>query len=806
MSKFGGALFFAGVLAISGCSGSNGSSGTNGTNGMSAAGGKLKLTIDGVTTDTAKQTSTMTFTVYPAATACPGGTCDDKLSMMGQKTFYATEYDAATKTFTTAHNISYSVFKFKGITADGTGAQYTATNDPAKSPATFAPESSKSAMAYGYLTGSLVLPVNGNYKLYDGVASAAKVFGTVDYQSTANVSGCEKCHGKPYSKHGYRQATVAGLNDFVACKSCHTDQRKGGDLGWFQLGDDPAAAAAKATPDAKYAYTAKLMNDVHASHAFEFNYPQSMANCVTCHEGKLDQVLTDANFKPTTCKSCHPVTGPAAPATVEAGRAPAMMTIWTAKGVAAVHPDLYAASGDGDCNGCHKDGGPGKTFSQLHAGYNKLIYFKKADGTLARYSDAFKADISNVSVAANVVTFTVTVTEAIDVPNMSVATIAPLAYVAPYGYGTKDFLSSKSQDLTVAIPPTGNGWTVTAGPVDPSGKSQSWTVTADLGYASWTTANGATWASQITSGVIKRIELAVRPQLPNIDGIVASGKAATVALNAVTSTFDLVNNKVVTSAAIVDTAKCNACHDALGTTFHTADRGGTVTMCRICHVTTTGAGSYEMQSRSIDSFIHAIHSMQGQAIGSVKFGDAIEKMRYADHIEGNFPNFAGIQNCESCHLAGTYEVPDQTKSLPSIASASAALFADGAYNKNSNPTGGTIPYSRNINGVPSYVTGPASRACGSCHRAQAVNEDDIGKLVSFNSHTGAFGTLVAVSATPATDLDAVTQNIMAQLGGPAAAVPAPAAGMKIESCEICHPTAGADHQARFNAWRDGTVQ
>ena len=51
------------------------------------------------------------------------------------------------------------------------------------------------------------------------------------------------------------------------------------------------------------------MNDVHMSHAMEFPYPQSMANCVTCHAGKLDTVLADTNFTITTCRSCHPVTG-----------------------------------------------------------------------------------------------------------------------------------------------------------------------------------------------------------------------------------------------------------------------------------------------------------------------------------------------------------------------------------------------------------------------------------------------------------------------------------------------------------------
>ncbi len=63
------------------------------------------------------------------------------------------------------------------------------------------------------------------------------------------------------------------------------------------------------------------MNDVHMSHAMEFPYPQSMANCVTCHEGKLDTVLADANFTVATCKSCHPVTG--AKAAAKEGEEPA---------------------------------------------------------------------------------------------------------------------------------------------------------------------------------------------------------------------------------------------------------------------------------------------------------------------------------------------------------------------------------------------------------------------------------------------------------------------------------------------------
>ncbi len=46
---------------------------------------------------------------------------------------------------------------------------------------------------------------------------------------------------------------------------------------------------------------------------------------------------------------------------------------------------------------------------------------------------------------------------------------------------------------------------------------------------------------------------------------------------------------------------------------------------------------------------------------------------------------------------------------------------------------------RNIDEVPEYVTGPASRACGACHRAHMINEDAAGELISFNQHTKTFG-------------------------------------------------------------------
>ncbi len=148
------------------------------------------------------------------------------------------------------------------------------------------------------------------------------VFGTVDYATGASVEGCQKCHTIPYLKHGYIYARVDAdpATDFYTCKACHADNGVGGHFIWQLLVNDPRliitlenqyGADWEESGDARldpYAYKTRLMNDVHMSHAMEFAYPQSMANCTTCHEGKLASVLTDNNFVVETCVSCHPVT------------------------------------------------------------------------------------------------------------------------------------------------------------------------------------------------------------------------------------------------------------------------------------------------------------------------------------------------------------------------------------------------------------------------------------------------------------------------------------------------------------------
>ena len=693
---------------------------------------------------------------------------DPGLSTLDQKRFAVQGYywdDPATPAITDEF-IQAKTAGLSTITSLG-GGLYTVRTTTA----TFDPLAEPGWQAYGYIADG-PLDVEG-IPLFadvadDGLAGGDAAPSSIKkYASTADVAGCESCHGAPYLKHGYRAAVVAGLPDFAACKECHYDDRVGSHPDWQWMVDDPLAWATNgnaAVPDAvkaTYAYKASVMQDTHQTHAMEFAYPQSMANCFTCHksQAKIDIITADNRFTATTCRSCHPVTGKDAWATQKYNqpkRAPALLELWTKANVASFHT-ITAPCGD-----CHKAGGVASQFKVYHTGYDGKIY----DASKQRYSDlaANKVSIDAVTLTGNVLDVKFSAGNTAIVPELTVSF---------YGYDAKNMLvSSHTRDagaLTcyndrsstpLTAPKVGCRYEIAidGNPVSTlqtnrlftvmaDSKPGAWHVTADLaGYVQPASTGLAAIPTLITDGKTKKAEVAVLPALLNSEGEV-------VALNAQTKTFDLVGKAFVSdyfqgANAVASVAKCNACHDALGTTFHEGSYGGSVTLCRTCHVTTSGGAHLEMQSRGIDSYAHAIHKFQYFDLNTVDFTDKVFAKRYAQHIEHGFPNFT-IKNCEACHVTSgafvsgtsgpkfpvTYNPPDNTKSLPGLESAAYTLtkgwvdLTPGANYGVSLPTG-----KRNIGKVPALVTGPASRACGGCHKAVEINEDNEARLASFNSH------------------------------------------------------------------------
>jgi OmcA/MtrC family decaheme c-type cytochrome len=680
----------------------------------------LELTIDRVST--VGTTSTMKFTIKKDGVAYIDV---DGLPSLEQKRFYAVTYDSATSMFDNSKSYSNPV-------ALG-GGQYSVT----ATDITYSPEDTN-AQVYAYIAdGLLDTEPAGHVHLYADVASAGVAYGdAATYESPANVEGCENCHGTPYMKHGYRNPIVEGLSDFASCKSCHYDTRNGGHEDWQILVNDPVRYAEIHAGDdlteaeeAQYAYTANIMNDVHMAHSMEFPYPQSISNCATCHEDKLDVVLTDDNFKIETCKSCHPVTGASAlDPTDEDGED--MLYDTTEVALKTILPPIH----DGmdldtvDCASCHSAGGIAPVFSEIHTGYDKTIY---ADAIGTKYSEVFTASVDSASLSGNSLTIEFSAVKNADVTSLEAEDIVPTVLVGLYGYDTKDFIVAahgRDEDRNRLLEFPVDGETENPRFTVVSADGGSWEITADL----------AMWADQIADGVIKRAEISVLVALRDADDEM-------VALNAPSRTFDLVANDFDDDFYddIVNVEEgCNTCHDALATTFHSPNRGGNIKVCRTCHVTTSRGSHLELQSRSIDSYVHAIHSFQAFDIGDVDFENDVMATKYELHVEHTLPMFT-IKNCEACHYEGTYEVPDQSKSLPGALSGTDSVD------------------DRNIGDYPIQITGPAARACGACHRADAINEDDANKLAALFQHWKTNGYLIAEVDDYGDELGVVIDEIMA---------------------------------------------
>ncbi len=648
------------------------------------------------------------------------------LPSLDQKRFIFMQYFSATQTYGPRHCY------LSGFVPTANAGEYTAAgaNCQFVAPAT-------DWHIYGYLAegalftheeSSSELPAGSYVHIYDNVASAAVAFGAADaavagsYVSSANVAGCEKCHGVPYLKHGYRAAQVDPLPDFAACKSCHYDTRNGGHTDWQYMVDEPLNWATDVPETADYSYLANVMNDTHMSHAMEFPYPMSMSNCNSCHEGKLDRILTDENFTMETCKSCHAVQGIDAwpgEAYAQGHRAPPLEYLWEESGFGGIH-DISL-----NCQTCHSDPVPPGTgvaprFNAMHSGFDKGIYNDAGQ----KYADLNTVSIDQITVNGDMLTINFSANN---------TAIVPEVLVSFYGWDSKNFIvGSHERDGNAACsgfrpgckmeytPESSGGGANPLFVEDAASVPGNWMVTLDMAALQLTKTDLI--PALIAGGVIKMAEVTITPEL------VADGKD--VVLTAADETFDLGGSMIVDdyfkgANATVSVEKCNVCHDSLASTFHDGSgRGGDgIETCKNCHTTTFPGSHLEMASRAIDSYVHAIHSFQPFDLEDIAAADdPVFDARTEQHIQHTFPNFT-IRNCEACHLDGTYNVPDQSQSMPGVLSAS-----------------WDIP-DRNIGMLPEYVTGPASRACGGCHRADLINPDLAGELATLNAHTKAFGTL-----------------------------------------------------------------
>jgi OmcA/MtrC family decaheme c-type cytochrome len=230
---------------------------------------------------------------------------------------------------------------------------------------------------------------------------------------------------------------------------------------------------------------------------------------------------------------------------------------------------------------------------------------------------------------------------------------------------------------------------------------------------------------------------------------------------------------------IVETARCNNCHGALGVTptFHAGQRNDGPT-CSFCHTPNKTSSGWAAGSKY---FIHAIHAGRQRVVDYT--WHAAQKGPGYDEVE--FPGTLNL--CTNCHTPNTYDFTNATN-LASVPNQQLSTVATGKYD--TNPLTNSTYYT-----VSPYVI--------------ADGVYDYGAGFSFNASTGATteaapttlvlsqitGACSACHDSPAA-IDHMTQN-----GGLFYAPRSTAVGPSAppEQCLICHgpgrvAAIGAVHQ------------
>jgi OmcA/MtrC family decaheme c-type cytochrome len=184
--------------------------------------------------------------------------------------------------------------------------------------------------------------------------------------------------------------------------------------------------------------------------------------------------------------------------------------------------------------------------------------------------------------------------------------------------------------------------------------------------------------------------------------------------------------------AIVDTAKCNSCHEQLGTDpeFHGGARND-ATACAICHNVNMSSNGWTGDSRT---FVHAIHGQTALTASTRK--RTVPYTWAAVSATNNYSKVGypgDLKKCSACHLDGTYDytasayTPALLAKLVDVTVATGTPTATGsaAYRNSPYITVGAV-YGSGFSFAPATgvtveaaattkVNSPIASACFSCH-------------------------------------------------------------------------------------------
>ncbi|MEE8428796.1 MAG: OmcA/MtrC family decaheme c-type cytochrome [Gammaproteobacteria bacterium] len=575
------------------------------------------------------------------------------------------------------------------------------------------------------LTHRVAIQVGGGLPvanpIYDFRPSDGATTG-ISTREIVKIETCNGCHNK-LALHG------SGRIDTKYCVTCHnpgsTDANSGNTVDFKVMIHKIHRGAELHTVEDGGEYAIWGYRDTKHDYS-TVEFPQDIRNCTNCHDGSDPDTPDGDNWKtqPTmeACGSCHD-------------------DVDFSAGVAGGHPGGVMTD-NSECITCHAEGRIAGSVEESHDLPEQAARATFKYNILEICGTPVGSDPVCAPGTAPVVKFSVTDPTAGDAPyNVSSTT------------GDPEFTSSSASLNILVAWDTADYNNAGGGGTRPARAASinARTSAVDNGDGTFTVTTDPIPAGVTGSGAIG---MEGHPAADFDGDDVYSDR---VAAKGEVAYFRITDATVKARRQVVDNDKCNACHQQLN--LHGSNRNGEVALCVLCHNPNNtdihrrpkdGAGAVDVaatvdskREESVDFrvMIHGIHAAAETNFDGSE-GHGFRERGYVAYGFGGSAHdyghvrFPGILNdCETCHLSGTYEL-DGTWESPT-ANGILATTTDAAPTATDSATldAERADPSLDLN------TSPTAAVCSSCH-------DDAVARAHMELNGGVFGqTQGVISAT-----------------------------------------------------------
>jgi OmcA/MtrC family decaheme c-type cytochrome len=525
--------------------------------------------------------------------------------------------------------------------------------------------------------------------------------GTPLVRELVTQAACDGCHAKFKAETTTSAAFHGGGRvDPGMCNVCHNPART----------SNPSANSSSFI---HRIHNGEMVATANQFHGIAATYPQDIRKCDTCHGGAAQGDQAMANPSTTACKGCHDYVSFTNSETSTCQIVGNLARGTDGKPLPCNH--VAGVQPDSNCESCH---GPTRGFpvAKYHnpvAAPDPNNLWRVPSGGNANTNASFVAAGGFVPTGAAVITYDVktvdTVLDTTITPNVKrpritfklknnnadvvFQTYAPTA-VPPVTELMPNFVGSPSVYFAFAVPQDGN-----ATPSDFNASASGyirniWNGTATGSGAGVMTGPDSSGyytiqlkgvqipatATILTGGVGYTYSLSSAPPLVQTDVAAypwtpsglndgkAQGGLSVPAPNVWKPATGFTARR-----PIVETAKCNRCHGALGVTptFHSGQRNDGPT-CSFCHNPNRTSSGWAAGSKY---FIHAIHAGRKRTVPYT--WHATEAGPGYDEVE--FPGT--LNTCTTCHAPNTFDFTNPTN-LAAIDNMELTTVATGKYDTN----------------------------------------------------------------------------------------------------------------------------